>query len=60
MASTIGPIAATKKLCPDDVMTTEDAYFAALAATAKYKISGDTLTLRDAGGATQVTYTLTS
>ena len=57
---TIGPIASTKKLCPDDVMTTEDAYFTALAVTTKYKISGDTLTLTDDAGSTQVTYTLSS
>ncbi len=55
---TIGPIASTKKICPDDVMTTENAYFTALAASTKYKISGDTLTLTDDAGSTQVTYTL--
>jgi heat shock protein HslJ len=57
---TIGPIASTKKICPDDVMTTENAYFTALAASTKYKISGDTLTLTDDAGSTQVTYTLAS
>ena len=53
----IGAIASTRKACADDVMQTESAYFNALGNTVTYKISGDSLTLRDANGATQVTYT---
>jgi heat shock protein HslJ len=54
---TIGPIAATKKACADDVMTEENAYFAALGNVATFEVSGTTLTLRDSSGAAQVTYT---
>jgi len=54
---TIGPIASTKMACPDEVMTAEDAYFTALSNVATYSVSAGTLTLRDADGATQVTYT---
>ncbi|HMK11451.1 MAG TPA: META domain-containing protein, partial [Acidimicrobiales bacterium] len=53
---TIGPIASTKKACADDVMTEETAYFTALGNVAKFEIDGDTLTLRDSSGSTQVTY----
>ena len=53
----IGPIASTKKACPDDVMAVEGAYFAALENVATYAVSGGTLTLLDADGATQVRYT---
>ena len=56
-ALTLGPVAATKKACADDVMTEENAYFAALGNVATFDIKGTTLTLRDSGGATQVTYT---
>ncbi len=54
---TIGPIAATRKICSDEIMQAEDSYFAVLGATTTYSISGSTLTLRNADGATQVTYT---
>lgn len=53
----IGAIAATKMACDLPVMGTELAYFAALARVATYSIDGQTLTLRDDKGATQVTYT---
>ncbi len=53
----IGAIAATRMACADDVMQLETEYFAALGNTVSYKISGDSLTLRDGDGATQVTYT---
>ena len=56
-ALTLGPVAATKKACADDVMTEENAYFAALENVATFDIKGTTLTLRDVEGATQVTYT---
>jgi len=54
---TIGPIASTKMACSDEVMTAENAYFTALSNVATYSVSAGTLTLRDADGATQVTYT---
>ena len=53
-------VAATKKICPDDVMAIETEYLAALANVATYELSGHTLTLRDSSGATQVTYALKS
>ena len=37
-------------------MALESEYLAALAKATTYDISGDTLTLRDAGGAMQATY----
>ncbi len=54
----IGPVAATKMACPEDVMTVEGQYFAALGAAATYTIEGNSLTLRDADGATQVAFVL--
>ncbi len=51
----IGPIASTKKACPEPAQTTETQYFGALEASTTYRLEGDTLTLRDADGATQVT-----
>lgn len=53
----IGAIASTRMACADDVMQLESEYFAALGNTVSYKISGDSLTLADANGATQVSYT---
>jgi heat shock protein HslJ len=53
----IAAIAATRMACADDVMQLESEYFAALGNTVSYKISGDSLTLRDGNGDTQVTYT---
>ena len=41
-------------------MTLESQYTAALAKVATYSLSGDTLTLRGADGATQVTFTAAS
>ena len=38
-------------------MTAEDTFFTALSNVATYSVSAGTLTLRDADGATQVTYT---
>jgi heat shock protein HslJ len=57
---TIKGVATTRKACPDDQMTLENEYIAALGKVATYEIAGDRLTLRDAGGSTQVTYVLTS
>ena len=53
----IGPAASTMMACePASVMTTEQQYFAALKKVATYMRDGNQLTLRDASGATQVTY----
>ena len=57
---TIGPVAATKKACPEEVMQAEQEYFAALGAVATYSIDGTSLNFRDAQGATQVNYRLSS
>jgi heat shock protein HslJ len=54
---TITGVATTRKACADDVMTLESQYTAALAKVASYAISGNTLTLRDANGSTQATFT---
>lgn len=51
----LGPISSTTMACA--AMTTEAQYFAALRAVTSYRIEGDGLTLRDATGAAQVTYT---
>jgi heat shock protein HslJ len=56
----IGPVAATKKACPDEIMQAEQQYFAALGASTTYSIDGTSLTLRDAQGATQVSFRLSS
>jgi heat shock protein HslJ len=53
----IGPVAATQKACDPAVMQQEQQYFAALAKAHSFDVSGgNTLTLRDTGGAMQVTY----
>lgn len=53
----IGPAISTMMACePNSVMTTEQRYFAALAKVATYHRDGNRLTLRDASGATQVTF----
>jgi heat shock protein HslJ len=58
-AITIGPVAATEMACPEPAMQIEQTYFAALGNATTYELEGSTLTLRDANGATQVTFTLT-
>ncbi|MCC7161504.1 MAG: META domain-containing protein, partial [Anaerolineae bacterium] len=52
----IGPLASTRKLCPEPagVMEQEAQYLAALQKAATYEIAGDTLTIRDASDATLV------
>jgi heat shock protein HslJ len=55
-----GPLASTRMACADDVMQIEMEYLAALANVTTYQIEGDRLTLRDASGATQVTFERTS
>ena len=56
----IGPVAATRMACEEPVMATEQQFFTALENSATYTVSGTSLNLRDADGATQVTFTLTS
>ena len=51
-----GALAATKMGCPGPQMEQEGRYFAALAASRRYLLDGDTLRLLDAGGATLVLY----
>jgi heat shock protein HslJ len=55
---TIGTLASTMKACEEQVMETEQMFFAALENVATYQLEGNTLTLRDAGGATQAMFTL--
>jgi heat shock protein HslJ len=54
---TISAIASTKMACPDPAMQIEQQYFTALGKATTYQIDGNTLTLRDAEGATQVSFT---
>jgi putative lipoprotein len=54
---TIGPLASTMKLCDDAINQIEQEYLAAMGNVATYQIDGSTLTLRDADGATQATFT---
>lgn len=55
---TIGALAATEMACPEPAMEIEQMYFGALGNVATYRIEGTTLTLRDADGATQASFTL--
>jgi heat shock protein HslJ len=50
------PVAAGLKACEASVMSVEQAYLAALAKTAVYKVDGKTLTLADATGAKTLVY----
>ena len=56
----IGPIAATRMACEEPIMATEQHFFAALENSTTYTVSGNSLNLRGADGATQVNFTLTS
>jgi heat shock protein HslJ len=54
---TIGPLAATRKLCqPDEVMQQEAQYLAALETAATYRIDGNRMELRTAEGALATTF----
>jgi putative lipoprotein len=52
---TISKLAATMMACTPEMNALESQYTAALGQVSTYTISGDTLTLRDSGGATQIT-----
>jgi len=54
----ITEVATTMKACDEAATTLEAQYLAALGNVATYELSGDTLTLRDSAGSTQVTYTI--
>jgi heat shock protein HslJ len=54
----IGPVASTMMACEEAVMQQETAYFNALQNSATYTIRGDTLELRAADGALQVSFVL--
>jgi heat shock protein HslJ len=49
-ALTFGPLATTRKLCEDDVMSLEHAYLTALGNAATYSITGTVLAIDDASG----------
>jgi heat shock protein HslJ len=56
-ALTVSQVVATQKMCIDaDVMTQEQLYLRALQSSTTIELRGDTLRLRDAEGATQVTF----
>jgi heat shock protein HslJ len=55
---TVGEIAQTAMGCPDPAMKVDDEYFTALGKVVSYQREGSRLTLKDAGGATQVSYAL--
>jgi heat shock protein HslJ len=57
---TIGPVGSQLKACQQDVMDTEQQYFAALAKVATYQLEGNELTLRDSQGAVQVSFVPTA
>lgn len=52
----IGQIGSQLRACEQDMMDTEHQYLAALAKVTTYQLEGNQLTLRDADGATQVTF----
>ena len=56
-AISISEVATTRMACADDAMELEQQFVAALQNATAYSIAGDTLTLRDAGGSTQATFT---
>jgi heat shock protein HslJ len=51
---TIGPLASTRKACEQAVMDQEQEFLTALQTPSTVEVSGATVTLRDASGATQV------
>ncbi len=57
---TIGPVGSQLTACQQDVMDTEQQYFAALAKVATYQLEGNQLTLRDSQGAVQLSFVPTA
>jgi heat shock protein HslJ len=53
----IGEAAATRKMCPESVMTQETAYLQALENSSQLRVEGERLELRDESGALQVSAT---
>lgn len=45
-----GPIAATKKICPEDEQSTEDRYLQLLAEAGSYEVSGRSMSMNDNDG----------
>ena len=45
-----GPIAATKKICPEDEQSTEDRYLQLLAEVGSFEVSGRSMSMNDTGG----------
>ncbi len=55
---TLGPVASTRMACVGDAGQIEQDFYAALENVATYQIDGNSLTLRDESGATQVAFAL--
>ena len=45
-----GPIAATKKICPEDEQSTEDRYLQLLAEVGSFEVSGRSMSMNDTDG----------
>ena len=45
-----GPIAATKKICPEDEQSTEDRYLQLLAEVGSFEVSGRSMSMNDSDG----------
>jgi heat shock protein HslJ len=45
-----GPIATTKKICPEDEQSTEDRYLQLLAEIGSYEVSGRSMSMNDTDG----------
>jgi heat shock protein HslJ len=58
----VGPVALTRKMCgqPEGIMEQENAFVAALESVATYRIQGDVLEMRDAGGSRALGFTTDS
>ena len=46
----LGPIAATKKICPEDEQSTEDRYLQLLAEIGSFEVSGRSMSMNDTDG----------
>ena len=45
-----GPIAATKKICPEDEQSTEDRYLQSIAEVGSFEVSGRSMSMNDTDG----------